>query len=400
MSLLRLLAAAALVAGCNFDSSGSAGGSGDGGLPPGDPDAMVGPDAEPDLCTTWQPAAPFDPCEADERETELVLGGSVTYTFDTTDGTWTASAGDPPALAGQLIAGGEIRLLSVARFEMGEDAVLRLVGDVPLIIASWGVIEMRGRSDASSSPAGDGAGANHADCPTNLVGGANVAGGGGGGGGGFGLAGGSGGLGIGAGGGPAGESMPAETLRGGCPGGDGGSNEIGGTRTPGGSGGGAVALSARFGMVVEGVIHAGGAGGEGGRSAVDVDLATGGNGGGGGGSGGMIWLDGPTISLPSGARLLARGGGGGEGGDLNEAGDVGDPASSGGGRTAGGAGSSNRGGDGGRSEPDNGDGPGEGGDAGQNGEGGGGGGGGGGGVIRLSGELDSSAQIRPPAETE
>ena len=400
MSLLRLLAAAALVAGCGFDSSGSAGGGDGGPGGDGDPDANPGPDAEPDICDTWLPAAPFDPCAAEEREAELVLGGSVTYTFDTTDGTWTASSGDPPSLPGQLIAGGEIRLLSVGRFEMGTDAVLRVVGDVPLLVASWGVIEMRGLIDASSSAAGDGAGANHADCPMNLTGAFNVAGGGGGGGGGFGIEGGSGGVGTTAGGGRAGAVAAAGTLRGGCPGGQGGSNELDGPRTPGGSGGGAVALSARFTLSVEGTIHVGGAGGAGGRSAVDVDLATGGNGGGGGGSGGMIWLDAPTITLPSGARLLARGGGGGEGGDLNEDGDPGDAASPAGGRTAEGSGSSNRGGDGGRSEPDNGDTPAEDGDPGQNNEGGGGGGGGGGGVIRLSGEVDSSALVRPPAETE
>ena len=402
----RVLALAILagLAACGFNTSGGAAG-GDGGSPPADADPNAPdsgpPDARPDdPCLQWDPAAPFDPCMVAERGDTLILDGSVTYTFDTDAGTLAAGDGDPMPLPSELIEGDTIRLVSVERLEMGEDAVLRVVGSKPLLIASWSVIEVAGEIDLSSSPAGGvGAGGDDASCPTEpLAGDLKATGGGGGGGGGFGSAGGRGG--DGAGPGPAaGEAGPAVTgeigLRGGCPGGSGGGTVTGGEVPLGGSGGGAIALGARLALDVTGTIHAGGGGGAGGDSgALEISA---GEGGAGGGSGGMIWLDAPTLTLGNSAVLAAQGGGGGEGGDANDVGSPGDPALQDGARAEGGKDAANRGGDGGKGDPDDGK-VGENGKPGGMNEGGGGGGGGGAGIIRIDGTLDDAgAIIRPPA---
>lgn len=74
----------------------------------------------------------------------------------------------------------------------------------------------------------------------------------------------------------------------------------------GGAGGGAIQLSAKRSITINGVISANGAGGQGG----DADPAC--NGGAGGGSGGAILIEAPDVFYTG--KLFANGGGGGSGG--------------------------------------------------------------------------------------
>ncbi len=96
----------------------------------------------------------------------------------------------------------------------------------------------------------------------------------------------------------------------------------------GGGGGGAVQITAHGGIAITGTgeIYAGGAGGQG---SVD-DF-----GGGGGGAGGGILLEAPSLTITTGARLTANGGGGGSGREANR-GENGARAAA---RASGGAGS-------------------------------------------------------------
>lgn len=81
------------------------------------------------------------------------------------------------------------------------------------------------------------------------------------------------------------------------------------TAASGGGGGGAIQITALNQLTVSGVIHASGAGGEGGTMSISN-----GGGGAGGGAGGSILLESPILTL-TGATLAAKGaGGGGDGG--------------------------------------------------------------------------------------
>jgi len=403
--------ALALGAGCTFKSSAPVAVGDDDGDDDGDDssqdDSGVGPgrdagppDAPPDICLTWIPAAPFTPCDIapEDRGAELVLDQPGTYLYNTNSGELTLDGGAPIEHAFQDIAGDTIHLLSAASFEVGAAATLRVQGAKPLLIASWGAIDVKGIIDASSSTASDsiGAAANPTDCDDGSVGGEGGMednGGGGAGGGGFAGDGGGGGFG-GMGntnGGPPGLAEDATiNLRGGCPGGSGGLKTAGGVAAEGGAGGGAIAMSALTLISVTGKIQAGGAGGGGGTE----DQA----GGGGGGSGGMVWLDAQEmVSVADAAVLAADGGGGGEGsggpGTPGEAGVDGrsDGIVARGGTTGG------NGGDGGQGSGDN-EVNGE--DADPANTGGGGGGGGAAGVIRVNGTLDQDpAAIVTPDPT-
>jgi hypothetical protein len=383
------LALLALTA-CSFHPGGGKGGSGspddagiDGGDEPGVDAARF--DADPDdPCGEWIPVAPFEPCsiaQAD-RGSFLSLAASGVYRYDTDTGILTDPDDEPLDLQpfSELIDGGAARLMSVGGLDIGSAAHLFVSGEVPLIVASWGPIEVDGELDLSSGRGlGVGAGGSAMACEGTQQG-ANALGAGGGSYGGSGGAGGN------------GDAPPSAVvdgdpgLRGGCGGGNGGQGGVG--TSSGGAGGGVVVLSSRFTISIDGVVHAGGGGGGGGPD---------GGGGGGGGSGGLVWLDSVVGTLVSSVGVVtANGGGGGEGSALGT-GEPGQPAPITGAAAQGGkGGGANDGGDGG-----NGSGadivdaqPGDDGNL-----SGGGGGGGGAGVIRVDGDLETpgDALLSPPA---
>lgn len=217
--------------------------------------------------------------------------------------------------------------------------------------------------------------------------------GGGGAGGGFGTGGGSGGPAMtGTNGATAGTAIAAMNLiplLEGCPGTTGASAGSGGTGGSGGAGGGAIEISCKGTITVNGSILADGGGGTGGYGGMGA------GGGGGGASGGGILLEASQITINGTARVCAVGGGGGQGGTammtrgtdgtdgvmcvpgtggslLGVGGPGGDAAKSTGAGKPGGAG-------------------------GNSGIGGAGGGGGGNGRIVLhSGSISTSGQVVPP----
>ena len=278
--------------------------------------------AAPADCVAWQPKH-FTPCALSAPLGPLRLSGSG-YIYDTDRGEFIGGA---TVVHTSIVLpqpdGTSTRIISVASFTLDPQVRLRVIGSLPLIIASWGTIQIQGRLDVSST-AGDlrGAGANFAGCMAAKSGASGVPtkGSGGGGGGGFGGTGGTGGTGDqdndpGRPGGAGGPSvvMPTAIVHGGCPGATGGPLGPGATApaTPDstsapGVGGGAVQLTARMSITVPlgGTVEANGGGGGGG-------LGNGEGGGGGGGSGGFVGLEAPTITV---AGILAANGGGGGGG--------------------------------------------------------------------------------------
>ncbi|HEY8141634.1 MAG TPA: hypothetical protein VIG06_03150 [Kofleriaceae bacterium] len=390
----------AAAGGCSFDGGGPTAGSRDGSVDDGGGgDDSGGGDAS-DVCSTWDPAAPFDPCEVSGPGGDLELLEDGTYFYDTDTDVLTFEDGPPIPHQAELIAGDTIRVVIAGHLEIGEMATLRPTGDLPLLLVVWGRADLIGTIDVSSSDAGrDGAGANPIACsdggPTQGGGAIDVTGAGGGGGGAFGGAGGSGGFGGGVLPGSAGDGGTAidsdPGVRGGCPGARGGQAGAAGPGSARGSGGGAVVVSARQIIDLEGVIHAGGGEGIG----AETDLA---GGGGGAGSGGLIWLDAPDVTLGNSGVLAANGGGGGEGADADDAGDPGEPGKASRMSADGGSSGGNAGGNGGAgSDSDT-----PGGTMGANGgnNAGGGGGGGGAGVIRIDGELDDGGADLSPPETD
>jgi hypothetical protein len=342
---------------------------------------MDGPAGNPFDCKAWPAPRHFAPCDLPAPSAALVLDTGL-FTYDTTAGTLTGA--QPVTVASKLLPAG--RVISVERITINAGATLRVVGAYPLIIASWGTLEVTGEIDASSA-ASPGAGANPSDCASHaaVVGGSSTAGASGGGGGGFQGAGGRGGNGGGGTPGNGGASVAAAPLLlGGCPGARGGNGDAQNAGA-GGAGGGAVQLTAKQSITIAGRVHAGGAGGGG---------ATGSDGaGGGGGAGGMIGLEAPAVTVTATGILAANGGGGGQG-ENTSPGGTGQPGAASLTAAAGGAG-----GDGG---------PGGAGSAGailsgaqgQGSNDGAGGGGGGAGYITIrsgSRQLDGSARISPAA---
>ncbi|HKE14147.1 MAG TPA: hypothetical protein VKB80_04770 [Kofleriaceae bacterium] len=348
--------------------------------------APVDPDAAGDVCATWDPGLPFEPCDipVGVRGGPLVLLQAGTYTYDTETDELTSPGGTAVAHSSMTLeTGGEVRLISTQRLVIAGGTTWRVTGTRPLVVIAWNAMEIAGTLNASSK-AGHGPGAGPPECANAQIGGpgsSTMNGQGGGGGGGFGGRGGEGGSGGGEvnqgnGGSFVGGVSP---LRGGCAGGD-ASGRSGTAR--GGQGGGALALGARLEIQLTGIINAGGAGGGGGE----------GGGGAGGGSGGMLWLDAPSIALSATAVVAASGGGGGAGSTAFSEGDDGEGARPDGARAHGapGDGAAGDGGDGSDLVPD-------GRIATPSSSAGGGGGGGGAGVIRVDGDLDapSGATIVP-----
>ncbi|RMH42012.1 MAG: hypothetical protein D6689_09450 [Deltaproteobacteria bacterium] len=400
---MPLWAASLAAFACHFDPS-AAGIAGDGGEPPADA-APGAPDAAAGCAWGYMPVH-FDPCSpaTPEPDGPLMLTLPGTYVYDTDTGVLTAPGGGASVPASSDLGG--VRAVWVRGLMVGAAARLRAVGSAPLLIASFGDIDVVGTIDASSGFDGSGyvrgAGANSSACPASPPDpGATCAqhGGSGGGGGAFGGDGGRGGEGgdtrdcgggfpdgIPGGAGGVAVAAPPEMLRGGCAGADGAANNDGfDTYGRGGPGGGAVHLAARDALRVTGRVLAGGAGGGPGTGHRA--------GGGGGGSGGMIGLEGGTVTIGPLAVVAANGGGGGGGCDGNRA-EPGEDGGAGARRADGGdgEGKGGRGGTGGAlANPDGEDAP--------VAERGGGGGGGGAGVIVLYGPaapaIDGAAVVSP-----
>jgi hypothetical protein len=317
-ALAALAGLAGLAPGCNFSGAAPGSGSGDGGL-----DADAAP-----VCSDWGQRRFFrggegEDCDLPEPVAAPVLAGNR-IVFDTTDGSLTPVDGTvngsaDPIFVGQVIeihgSAGEpvdALVLSVDSFEVPADLTLRIVGELPLVIAGWAGVDIAGTLDAGSTFDEEGVaepgpgGAIGAGCD-DLPGTDEDEGGGGGGGGGFGGFGASGGAGDGGAAGPGdpGSPIPSDQipLRGGCGGGQGGDGDQGAGGL-GGPGGGAVVLASLREVEVTGSVLAGGAGG---RSQAAQRR----NGGGGGGSGGLISLEGETVTIDG---IVAANGGGGGGG--------------------------------------------------------------------------------------
>ena len=287
------------------------------------PDAGAAVDGNAFDCTTFD-GRHFRGCDLPAPSEALALSLTGTYLYNTDTGSITPPSGSVAAPASIAIGGN--RVISVESLSIGANAKLRVVGTLPLVVASWSTISVATGAtiDVSSTATEAGAGANPPGCTQRAAapGTSNGDGGAGGGGGGFGAAGGNGGnsgnspVRIGGAGGIAIGQAPL--LAGGCAGANGGNGRtLGGI---GGNGGGAIQLTAKDSITIAGIIHAGGAGGAGG-SGGDADSAAG---GGGGGSGGMIGLESTAITIQSGAILAANGGGGGGGSENALAGPGGD----------------------------------------------------------------------------
>jgi hypothetical protein len=281
------------------------------------------PDGESFDCTAWTPPRHFMPCDIPEPTGGLTIDGAATY--NTTTGELTGAGASPPS---QVVNGS--MLISVSSFTVTAGGTLRVIGDKPLIVASWTTIEIAGLIDAGSNATDNGAGANPTDatngCQTHVatVGGNNDNGASGGGGGGYLAKGGNGGQGDGgANRGQGGAAIAQLLLLGGCAGaagGTGNNNETGGA---GGPGGGAIQLTAQTSITITGKINAGGGGGLGGKT--NNNGTQDGGGGGGGGSGGMIGLEAPAVTVMANAAIAANGGGGGQGGGDTMQGSTGEP---------------------------------------------------------------------------
>jgi len=194
----------ALLVGCSFRSASQPQTHDDGSIVIIDAPiiAIDAPDIDsPPACTLWHPHH-FAPCDIGAPSGALDLGNASGYTYNTTTGTLVDASNTPITHANIQIdqTGQAAWLMNVQSFTLHAGSTLRVVGDKPLIIASWDTIDVSGTIDATSSVgnAVAGAGSN----PTNLctapaAGGDSVAtsgGSGGGGGGAFGGDGGAGGL--------------------------------------------------------------------------------------------------------------------------------------------------------------------------------------------------------------
>ncbi len=283
-------------------------------------DAQPGPDATP-LCTLWQPAN-FQACALADPLGALDLSHAGVYTYDTDDGELRDPEGQKVPHTNQSIdLTPQVRAISVNDFTLGANTSLQVSGTRPLLIASFGEIDIQGVIDVGAEVGDSGVPAGQNPFACEGVGssgnGGNGEGAGGGGGGGFAGAGGTGGEGNADGlsqrpGGAGGLAVPSTpmTPRGGCDGALGGAGgSRGGAAVVGGGGGGALQLSAmvRIRIQGDGRLDGRGAGGTGGESGEA-------GGGGGGGSGGWLGLDAPIIVLSDAAVVAANGGGGGGGG--------------------------------------------------------------------------------------
>lgn len=292
---------------------------------------------DPSCVALWAyTASNFDPCETSHVIHPPLSLGAGSYTFTPTTGVLALNGVTVTTLP---TTGNTVAVLSLAGLELTASTTLRIAGTRPLIIAVHGGAMIDGSVNVSAEAASSGPG-----------GGACVAGeggdaaatparwtaGGGGGGGGFGSSGGVGGTGDVEPGNtktPGGTAITASPdtmivpLRGGCSGGAGGEEDprctSAGTPGAGGGGGGALQISVRNGLTVgSGArLAANGGGAVRGINGPYAGGAHVGAGGGGGGSGGAIFLEGLTLSIAPSALLCANGGSGG-GGSHNSDGPV------------------------------------------------------------------------------
>jgi hypothetical protein len=355
------------LAACGFTPSHA--GSGDGGGPldgdvDADIDAALPIDAvlidAPPVCASWHPVH-FMPCLIGSPMPGLTLTMTASpYKYDTTtdggvltdkDGTVVVTS----PLTIQQTDNSYVAVLSVATFTVGPNTLVNVVGPKPLLVASWGMLDVMGEIDVGShttetDPTNHiqqtttfGAGAQSASCalpssstgPTLATAGqiAVLSGGSGGGGGGaFHGNGGDGAVGdmnctapatCPRTGGPGGTDGVMPTLvRAGCPGADSGAAGPGAlapatatTISKGGLAGGAIELAAMGDIHIAGTLRAGGAAGAG----APQGSATG---GGGGGAGGYIGLDSHNMVM-TGGTIAANGAGGGGSAPFAQHGNVG-----------------------------------------------------------------------------
>src|SRR6266545_21006 len=184
----------------SVDGGGAASDAGDGSADGSERrDAASTSDAEGDVCATWTPAVPFEPCNIPPamRGGPLVLDRPGAYRYDTDEGLLQDATGAAVDHSTMVIDG--VRLVSAEIIRVESGVTLRAAGALPLLLVSWSSIEVgQGASgvatiDVSShSQRGPGAGADPSACGAGAggEGGAELSGGGGGGGGGFGASGG------------------------------------------------------------------------------------------------------------------------------------------------------------------------------------------------------------------
>ena len=311
--------------------AGDSGPSSDVGLT--DPDAApVFADAGGPCFAAWTyvPQS-FDPCAPIQPPVDAALDlGSGDWRFNTDDASLRDSQNQlvrqfTPTV---LLQVGDVpaQLTAVEGITVAADATLTVVGEMPWILAVYGEGRILGGifaengNDMGCSPSRDGSNA-----PLDN-------GSGGGGGGGHGALGGRGGTGRGtdgAGGirGPAVADTAGPPLRPGCSGGRGGDvRDDGDTVATGGDpgvGGGAIQISVRDRLSIEGAIYAVGQPGLAGRPITgDLDDEDrGGSGGGGGGSGGDIVLESSDLFILG--QVCAGGGAGGTGANRPDPGEDG-----------------------------------------------------------------------------
>ena len=303
-------------------------------------DAPPGSDAAPDAPACWSILPTnFDPCvpQFPSATASVTLDSG---TIDTSTGTFIPPTGGMQPFCMQYVfAGTTYCLARVQRLDVNPSATVAVTGSLPLLVVADGDININGTLDASHASLAS-------MCPGlggsgQIIG--NIAGTGGGGGG-YGIPGAPGGTAAGFAGGAPGMDWgmaPLSPLPPGCTGGLGASGNAATTpRGLRGAGGGAIELSSKTRVTVNGRIYANGGGGGGGGAAGGTSA-----GGGGGGSGGSVLLEAVTVFIGTGAEVCALGGGGGEGGSTMPGNDGLPPS----GCTAGAGGSSaNVGGDGGR----------------------------------------------------
>ena len=347
-----------LVASCSFDGSAATDSTGDGdSVDSGDDGSgtdttgtdTTGDSLEPDATmapclASWTfQASNHDPCMEGPVLPELVLEAG-TYVF-------VPATGELMGMSSPMVlptSGVGPRILSLAGFQMKDGAMLMIRGEEPLIISVHGSAMIAGTIDVSASGQQAGPGGNTCsaepggDALAPPVTTSNWSAGGGGAGGGFGSSGGAGGRGDtqdntpmtpGGPAMPAAEDLTLVPLRGGCSGGRGGNKDpqamSPGTPGDGGGGGGALQITVRDGLNLEGMARLAANGGGGGRGQNGPYANnTGGHvgvGGGGGGSGGGILVEGGAVTIGSSVVLCANGGGGG-GGTHNNDGPVTDGA--------------------------------------------------------------------------
>ena len=303
------------MAACSFHPASLGGNGGTGSDASMIIDHPDGADAPAD-CAMWH-AHHFNACAIPAPSDGITISGATTFSTDT--GSFTGSVTATPAGGGITQSDSTTAyLISIQSLAITSTGSLRVIGAAPLVVASWGDIDVMGSIDAGSTAGQAGAGANPASCTaTKAMVGVNAVssgGSGGGGGGGFNGMGGNGGIGDDpkccAGGSGGGMVAKPTVVLGGCAGaisGQAGSGDLLNDPTAistGGAGGGALQLTSKTKItILNGTITSGG---EGGGGAPDGSAC----GGGGGGAGGFLGFDAPMIEF-DGATIAANGGGGG-----------------------------------------------------------------------------------------